>query len=38
MRLDPSLAGQTLKAEVEGTDRRGARQLERDAGTIRVAR
>jgi hypothetical protein len=38
LRLDESLAGQTLTAEVEATDRRGARQLERDAGTIRVAR
>jgi Ca2+-binding RTX toxin-like protein len=38
LRLDESLAGQTLKAEVEATDRRGARQLERDAGTVRVAR
>ena len=38
VRLDESLAGQTLKAEVEATDRRGARQLERDAGTVRVAR
>ena len=38
LRLDESLAGQTLKADVEATDRRGARQLERDAGTVRVAR
>jgi Ca2+-binding RTX toxin-like protein len=38
LRLDESLAGQTLKAEVEATDTRGRRQLERDAGTIRVAR
>ena len=37
VRLDESLAGQTLKAEVEATDWRGARQLERDAGTVRVA-
>jgi Ca2+-binding RTX toxin-like protein len=37
LRLDESLAGQTLKAEVEATDRRGRRQLERDAGTVRVA-
>lgn len=37
LRLDKSLAGQTLKAEVEATDRRGRRQLERDAGTVRVA-
>jgi hypothetical protein len=38
LRLDESLAGQTLRAEVEATDRRGRRQLERDAGTVRVAR
>jgi Ca2+-binding RTX toxin-like protein len=38
LRLDDSLVGQTLQAEVEATDRRGARQLERDAGTVRVAR
>ncbi len=37
IRLDGSLAGQTLKAEVEATDRRGARQLERDAGKVRVS-
>jgi RTX calcium-binding nonapeptide repeat (4 copies) len=37
VRLDDSLAGQTLKAEVEATDARGRRQLERNAGTIRVA-
>ena len=29
LRLDPSLAGQTLRAEVEATDTRGARQVER---------
>ena len=38
LRLDRSLAGQRLRVEVEAADRRGARQLERDAGTIRVAR
>jgi Ca2+-binding RTX toxin-like protein len=38
LRLDDSLAGQTLRAEVEATDARGARQLVRDAGTVRVAR
>jgi Ca2+-binding RTX toxin-like protein len=38
LRLDESLAGQTLKAEVEATDRRGRRQLERNAATVRVAR
>jgi hypothetical protein len=37
MRLGHSVAGATLKAEVEATDRRGRRQLERDAATIRVA-
>ena len=37
VRLDDSLAGQALKAEVEATDTRGRRQLERGAGTIRVA-
>jgi hypothetical protein len=38
VRLDGSVAGATLKAEVEATDRRGRRQLERNAATIRVAR
>jgi Ca2+-binding RTX toxin-like protein len=37
LRLEHSLAGQILKVEVEATDRRGARQLERGAGTVRVA-
>ena len=37
VRLDESLAGKKLTLEVEATDTRGARQLERDAGTIRVA-
>ena len=37
VRLDKSLAGRTLKAEVEATDIRGRRQLERDAATVRVA-
>ncbi len=37
LRLDESLAGQTLKAEVEATDTRGRRQLESDAATVRVA-
>jgi Ca2+-binding RTX toxin-like protein len=36
VRLDDSLAGQTLKADVEATDTRGRRQLERDAGTVRI--
>ena len=38
IRLDESLAGQTLQVEVEATDVRGRRQLERDVGTIRVAK
>jgi RTX calcium-binding nonapeptide repeat (4 copies) len=38
LRLDQSLAGQTLKAEVEATEAGGRRQLERDAGTVRIAR
>jgi hypothetical protein len=38
VRLDPRVAGATLKAEVEATDRRGRRQLERNAATIRVAK
>jgi len=37
LQLDRSLAGQTLDVDVEATDRRGRRQLERDAGRIRVA-
>jgi hypothetical protein len=37
LRLDASLAGTTLSAEVQATDTRGRRQIERDAGTIRVA-
>ena len=36
LRLHDSLAGQTLTADVEATDRRGRRQLERNAGTVRV--
>jgi len=36
VRLDDSVAGQTLTAEMEATDTRGRRQLERDAGSIRV--
>lgn len=38
VRVDHSLAGQTLTAEVQATDTRGRRQLEPDAGTILVAR
>jgi hypothetical protein len=37
VRLDDSLGGQTLQAEVEATDTRGRRQLERAAATVRVA-
>jgi hemolysin type calcium-binding protein len=36
LRLDASLAGQTLRADVEATDRRGRRQLELGAATVRV--
>jgi len=38
VRLDDSVAGQKLGVEVEATDARARRQLERDAGTVRVAR
>jgi Ca2+-binding RTX toxin-like protein len=38
LRLDARLAGLKLDAEVEATDTRGARQLERGAATVRVAR
>jgi hypothetical protein len=37
LKLDESLAGRTLRLEVEATGRNGSRQLER-AGTLRVAR
>ena len=37
VRVDPSLAGRRLRLEVEATDVRGRRQLERNAGSIRVA-
>jgi Ca2+-binding RTX toxin-like protein len=37
MRLPRSLAGDVLRVDVLATDRRGQRQVERDAGTIRVA-
>ena len=37
LKVDPSLAGKTLRAEVEATDNRGRRQVERRAGTVRVA-
>jgi hypothetical protein len=36
VRLDKSQAGQTLMTEVEATDTRGRRQLNDDAGTVRV--
>jgi hypothetical protein len=37
VRLAKSLAGETLRVDVKATDMQGHRQLERDAGTIRVA-
>lgn len=37
LRLDRSLAGRRLGIEVEAVDARGARQLERSAGSMRVA-
>ena len=37
LRLDESLAGRTLTADVQATDVRGRRQLERDAGKVRVS-
>jgi serralysin len=37
LKVDPSLAGKTLRAEVEATDGRGRRQVERRTGTVRVA-
>ncbi len=37
LRLDPSLAGRRLDLDVEATDRDGVRQVERAAGTLRVA-
>jgi hypothetical protein len=37
LRLDKSLAGDTLQSEVEATEAGGRRQLERDAVTIRIA-
>jgi len=37
LRLDESLAGRALKADVVAADRRGQRQLERNAGMVRVA-
>jgi hypothetical protein len=37
LHLDESLASQTLTAEVEATDGRGQRQLERNAGTVHIA-
>ena len=38
LRLDRSLRGRRLRAEVEAVDVRGARQLEPRAGSIRVSR
>ena len=37
VRLGESLAGQKLTAEVEATDTRGHRQIERGAGIVKVA-
>ena len=37
LRLPSSLAGQSLRLAVEATDREGHRQVEHDAGSIRVA-
>jgi hypothetical protein len=37
LRVDPSLAGERLRLEVEATDVRGRRQLETRAGTLRIA-
>jgi Ca2+-binding RTX toxin-like protein len=36
LQIDGSMTGRTLALEVEGTDKQGRRQLERNAGTIRV--
>ena len=38
LRLDESLAGRRLTADVEAVDTRGREQVERDAATIRVPR
>jgi hypothetical protein len=38
LRIDRDLAGRRLHADVEATDVRGRKQVERDAGAIRVAR
>jgi hypothetical protein len=38
LRIDASMTGQGLGLEVEATDKKGRRQLERDAATIRVAK
>jgi hypothetical protein len=37
LRVDRKLVGRRLRLEVEAVDVRGARQLERKAGSIRVA-
>jgi hypothetical protein len=37
LRLDRSLAGRRLRIEVEAVDTRGRRQIERNAGSIRIA-
>jgi hypothetical protein len=38
LRLSKSLAGRYLRIAVQATDRHGHKQLEPDAGTIRVAK
>jgi Ca2+-binding RTX toxin-like protein len=38
LRLPKSLAGQDLRVDVQATDKQGHKQLERAAGTIRVAK
>jgi Ca2+-binding RTX toxin-like protein len=38
LRYDRALAGKVLRADVVAVDRRGVKQFERDAGTVRVAR
>jgi hypothetical protein len=37
LKIDSSMSGQKLGLDVEATETRGRRQLERDAGTVRVA-
>jgi len=37
MKIDPSLSDARLRVEIEGVDTNGARQVETDAGSIRIA-